>query len=322
MTERIMPELTNRFTYVSVGLLVAGTTATGLAASTSAHAATDSAEHPVTGRPTDNPVNVHAATEKALQAVARNAKVARPTTVASHRGKVHRKYRVRPGETLSEIARTQLGDAGRYQEIFDLNKGKPQPGGRHLTAPDLIEPGWILELPSDVRAKPITHDPIKTQVTKRHAKRASAKRPSTPAATRNTSSWAAPVATSHRIGYGYGIANSGYSAGHHTGIDFPVPVGTPVHAVSNGTVVFAGWGGAYGNLIKIRDNDGRYSLYAHLSRIDVSVGEHISAANRIALSGASGHATGPHLHFEVDTTLQYGSDINPVTYLAAHGIHL
>ncbi|MEU8637661.1 BTAD domain-containing putative transcriptional regulator [Amycolatopsis sp. NPDC048633] len=61
---------------------------------------------------------------------------------------------VRPGQTLSEIARDRLGDAHRYQEIFDLNRDRPQPSGRPLTSPDQLHPGDVLRLPG--------HDPKPT----------------------------------------------------------------------------------------------------------------------------------------------------------------
>ncbi|OIV36352.1 hypothetical protein BIV57_16745 [Mangrovactinospora gilvigrisea] len=113
-----------------------------------------------------------------------------------------------------------------------------------------------------------------------------------------------------------------WSSGHHTGIDLAVPSGTAVHAALGGTVVRTGWDGAYGKDVLIHHPDGRYSLYGHLSSIEVHAGQHVSAGQQIALSGATGHVTGPHLHFEVRTTPSYGSDINPVTWLSHYGVRL
>ncbi|MFI8829217.1 transglycosylase family protein [Streptomyces sp. NPDC053431] len=119
----------------------------------------------------------------------------------------------------------------------------------------------------------------------------------------------------------YGIAGSMWSSGHHTGVDFAVPMGTPVNSVSAGTVVSAGWGGAYGNEVIIRHSaDGRYSQYAHLSSLDVSVGDEVTGGQQIGLSGSTGNSTGPHLHFEIRTTQSYGSDIDPIAYLRAYGV--
>ncbi|GAA2910591.1 M23 family metallopeptidase [Streptomyces mexicanus] len=111
----------------------------------------------------------------------------------------------------------------------------------------------------------------------------------------------------------------------HSGQDFAVPIGTDVVAAHGGTVVKAGPNGggdgpAYGNAIVIKHANGLYTQYAHLSRIDVKVGQVVSTGQHIALSGNTGNTTGPHLHFEVRTTPNYGSAVNPVTFLRAHGV--
>ncbi|MDK0523588.1 peptidoglycan DD-metalloendopeptidase family protein [Streptomyces sp. ML-6] len=126
----------------------------------------------------------------------------------------------------------------------------------------------------------------------------------------------APVSAG--IGTPYHQAGS-WSSGYHTGVDFPVPTGTSVKAVASGTVVSAGWGGAYGYQVVIRHNDGKYSQYAHLSALHVREGRQVSAGQRIARSGSTGNSTGPHLHFEIRTGPGYGSDIDPLAYLRAGG---
>ncbi|GHF48584.1 M23 family metallopeptidase [Streptomyces griseosporeus] len=131
----------------------------------------------------------------------------------------------------------------------------------------------------------------------------------------------APIAHSY-VSTGYRTGGSLWSSGSHTGIDFHAASGTPVHAVGYGTVVEAGWGGAYGNQVVIRMNDGTYTQYGHLSSIAVSVGQHVEAGRQIGLSGATGNVTGPHLHFEARTSPEYGSDIDPVAYLRLHGVSL
>jgi murein DD-endopeptidase MepM/ murein hydrolase activator NlpD len=85
----------------------------------------------------------------------------------------------------------------------------------------------------------------------------------------------------------------------HTGIDLPAPLGTPVYSARAGEVVWAGWRGAYGFLVTVAHGHGERSMYAHLSRIDVRVGVWIGEGVRVGLIGATGDATGPHLHFEV-----------------------
>jgi murein DD-endopeptidase MepM/ murein hydrolase activator NlpD len=85
----------------------------------------------------------------------------------------------------------------------------------------------------------------------------------------------------------------------HTGIDLPAPLRTPVYSARAGEVVWAGWRGAYGFLVTVAHGHGERSMYAHLSRIDVRVGVWIGEGVRVGLVGATGDATGPHLHFEV-----------------------
>ncbi len=86
----------------------------------------------------------------------------------------------------------------------------------------------------------------------------------------------------------------------HTGLDYPAPSGTPVFAAASGRVTFAGWStGGWGNLVTISHPGGTRTLYAHLSRVGVRVGQRVLAGNRIGRVGTSGKSTGPHLHFEV-----------------------
>ncbi|MGW9116469.1 M23 family metallopeptidase [Streptomyces sp. NPDC055663] len=128
-----------------------------------------------------------------------------------------------------------------------------------------------------------------------------------------------PVAGSY-VSTGYKSSGSLWSSGSHSGIDFHAASGSSVVAVGAGTVVEAGWGGAYGNNIVLRMTDGTYTQYGHLSSIGVSVGQSVGAGQQIGLSGSTGNSTGPHLHFEARTTPSYGSDMDPVAYLRAHGV--
>ncbi|WP_369249686.1 M23 family metallopeptidase [Streptomyces sp. R41] len=130
-----------------------------------------------------------------------------------------------------------------------------------------------------------------------------------------------PITGSY-ISTGYKAGGSLWSSGSHTGVDFHAASGTSVHAVGSGTVVTAGWGGAYGNQVVIKMHDGTYTMYGHLSSIGVSVGQTVTPGQQIALSGSTGNTTGPHLHFEARTTAEYGSDIDPVAYLRSHGVNV
>ncbi len=84
----------------------------------------------------------------------------------------------------------------------------------------------------------------------------------------------------------------------HLGVDYSAPTGTPVRAVGDGIVESAGWQNGYGNVVEIQHSQGRETLYAHLSRIDVKKGQRIQQGQKLGAVGSTGWATGPHLHFE------------------------
>ncbi|GAB2801274.1 M23 family metallopeptidase [Streptomyces chlorus] len=130
-----------------------------------------------------------------------------------------------------------------------------------------------------------------------------------------------PIAGSY-VSTGYLSGGAVWSSGSHTGVDFHAASGTPVLSVGMGTVVEAGWGGAYGNQVVIKMHDGTYTQYGHLSSVGVSVGQQVTPGQQIGVSGATGNVTGAHLHFEARTTAEYGSDIDPVAYLRAHGANV
>ncbi|MFF8673188.1 M23 family metallopeptidase [Streptomyces sp. NPDC015242] len=134
-------------------------------------------------------------------------------------------------------------------------------------------------------------------------------------------SYVSPIPGSY-VSTGYKAGGAVWSSGSHTGIDFHAATGTSVHAVGAGTVVEAGWGGAYGNQVVIKMNDGTYTQYGHLSSVGVSAGQQVTPGQQIGLSGATGNVTGPHLHFEARTSPEYGSDIDPLAYLRSHGVSL
>ena len=84
----------------------------------------------------------------------------------------------------------------------------------------------------------------------------------------------------------------------HLGVDYGAPSGTPVRTVGEGLVEFAGWQNGFGNVVHVRHSGDRTTVYAHLSRIDVKKGQRIEQGQKIGAVGATGWATGPHLHFE------------------------
>lgn len=113
-------------------------------------------------------------------------------------------------------------------------------------------------------------------------------------------------------GFGYRSRPTAGASTYHKGVDWATPVGTAVMASSGGVVTRAGWGSGYGYVIYIDHPDGRQTRYGHLSKILVSVGDHVSQGQKIALSGNTGVSTGAHLHFEI---LINGVQVNPLNYL-------
>jgi murein DD-endopeptidase MepM/ murein hydrolase activator NlpD len=91
----------------------------------------------------------------------------------------------------------------------------------------------------------------------------------------------------------------------HHGIDFAAPTGTPVRAVGDGTVEFAGSQNGYGNIVILKHHNNQETAYAHLSRVDVKVGQSISQSQTLGAVGSTGWATGPHLHFEFRVNGEY-----------------
>ncbi|HUR85566.1 MAG TPA: peptidoglycan-binding protein [Solirubrobacteraceae bacterium] len=117
----------------------------------------------------------------------------------------------------------------------------------------------------------------------------------------------APLPGAHTDGFGP------RGAGFHAGLDFPSPTGTPVTTAGFGTVSFTGYSASgWGNLVVVRHRFGLRTLYAHLSAIDVGPGQYVAAGARVGRVGATGRATGPHLHFEV---LLRGANIDPMSAL-------
>lgn len=110
----------------------------------------------------------------------------------------------------------------------------------------------------------------------------------------------------------YGRKNARYVKGYHTGVDIACANGSPIRAVADGTITFAGWNGAYGNQVKQSVN-GNEVWYNHMSRIEVKKGDGVSAGSILGRLGTTGQSTGPHLHLELRIN---GKDVDPMPYLS------
>ncbi|QKV96841.1 transglycosylase family protein [Streptomyces sp. NA02950] len=236
------------------------------------------------------------------------------------------RYVVVSGDSLSRIANDH-NVRGGWRTLYETNRETI--GGD----PDLIYPGQKLALSGSGKATPKKTapkaKPKRRAETHHKAKPKPRPQPEKQHTSRHTSAakpaagsgFTAPV-SGVRPTTAYRASGSSWASGHHTGVDFPVGVGTSVKAVGAGHVVSAGWGDAYGYEVVIRHRDGRYSQYAHLSQLSVRAGQNVNGGQQIGRSGSTGNATGPHLHFEIRTGPGYGSDINPLAYLRAHGVSI
>jgi murein DD-endopeptidase MepM/ murein hydrolase activator NlpD len=130
------------------------------------------------------------------------------------------------------------------------------------------------------------------------------------------SRWVRPVAAGMNSPYG------SRWGGWHPGIDFAAHYGAPIHVVADGTVIGAGYlsgEGGYGQIVLVRHTGGVVTAYAHMSKVLVHAGEHVRAGDTLGKVGATGHVTGPHLHFEVRIG---GRKVNPVPWLRRHGVRV
>ncbi|MFI1148385.1 transglycosylase family protein [Streptomyces sp. NPDC020817] len=244
-------------------------------------------------------------------------------------------YVVAPGDSLSAIATRQHVEGG-WQALYETNRATVG------SDPNLILPGQRLTLrvtaaPAPPAAPPAqnpekpprTAEPVKPvepnaqkPAPKPTEKPAEKPAPASASAQQQPASGGFVAPVDAAIGTAYHVAGSSWSSGHHTGVDFPVSTGTSVKAVGPGSVVSAGWAGAYGYQVVIRHADGRYSQYAHLSALGVKAGQQVSGGQRIGRSGSTGNTSGPHLHFEMRTSPGYGSDIDPLKYLRGRGVSI
>lgn len=208
-------------------------------------------------------------------------------------GKSAGSYTVKRGDWLIKIAENKLGAGSKWRALYDANRKVIG------SNPNLIHPGQVLKLPGKPVAKSV----------------------------QSTAAYVAPVqgevGDSLIIGSGGSLSRT---MGGHSGLDITAPQGTPVKAAAAGTVVsMNSSGGAYGLHVVVKHGEGLYTLYAHLSRISVSVGQSVGAGGVVGNVGSTGTSSGPHLHFEVrnhPTAFTLGTFLNPLTWLRSHGVSI
>jgi murein DD-endopeptidase MepM/ murein hydrolase activator NlpD len=131
--------------------------------------------------------------------------------------------------------------------------------------------------------------------------------------------WVLPVSGYH-ITNTWGMSRSYYSSGYHTGLDFAVAQGTPIHAIASGTISELRYDGSYGNLTVMTLDDGTEIYYGHqLSYASgLSVGQRVTQGDVIGYVGTTGNSTGPHVHIEVRPG--GGDDVDPYPAFVVHGV--
>ncbi|MGI9001432.1 MAG: M23 family metallopeptidase [Pseudonocardia sp.] len=120
-----------------------------------------------------------------------------------------------------------------------------------------------------------------------------------------------------------GRVSSGYGprpGGMHHGTDIAAPLGTPIRAVTDATVIEAGPASGFGLWVRLRhDRDDTVSVYGHMHTITTRVGAHLTAGDQIATVGSRGRSTGPHLHLEIWPEGRREDRVDPADWMTAHG---
>ncbi len=214
--------------------------------------------------------------------------------ILSTTGVVHR---VKSGDTLGRIARlydAEIGDIIRENNLpsagtIGIGQELVIPGGRRIAATPTPAPRPVVTAPTVQPTTPSAPSPPPP--------------PSSVPASAAGYIWPTNVRTITQY-YGW----------RHTGVDIAGPIGSPLYASRDGSVIKSqcGWNGGYGCYIIVDHGDGIHTLYAHASQLLVSVGERVVQGQTIALMGSTGRSTGPHIHFEVRVG---GRRANPFTYV-------
>lgn len=193
-------------------------------------------------------------------------------------------YTLREGDTLWSIAKKYRVDV---DYLMSLNK---------ITTPSKLQIGQVIRIPDSSTEERGNISPVQLAEGK----------PQLKVASRSLGPFQMPV---------LGVISSGYGwrkSGFHHGTDFAAPTGTPIKAIKNGEVVFAGWRPVYGYTVTIDHGDNVKSVYGHASKLFVKKGQKVIEGQIIAKVGSTGRSTGPHLHLEIHID---GKTVNPVRYL-------
>jgi murein DD-endopeptidase MepM/ murein hydrolase activator NlpD len=208
-------------------------------------------------------------------------------------------YTVRLGDTLLDVADIYQADVGSIVGI----------SANQISDADTVLEGAVLLLPGAVPPPPpppaATPEPFFAAAAPEEASPAG---DFSPAASVAVSGFIWPLIGSLNDYFGTPRGGGTY----HSGIDIGAPTGTPIAAAAPGQVVLVSAGGGYGNYVVVRHDNGYETLYAHLSQVYVVQGQWVAQGEAVGAVGATGWATGPHLHFEVRVG---GAAVDPLAYL-------
>ena len=201
------------------------------------------------------------------------------------------------GDCLSRICAERLKEQGRPVSQRAIHAAvQAVAKANHLADPDRVYPGQRLDV----------------SLLSRYATRQ--ERPCAPAG--NAQAWQSLVEGAVAVSSEFGLRKDPFTGrlARHSGIDVAAAAGAPIAAFEAGSVVFSGWKPGYGNTVILRHENGLETLYGHIAKALVEVGQQVAARAPIARVGSNGRSTGPHLHFEVR---RHGLAIDPMIELGA-----
>ncbi|MFI2784147.1 M23 family metallopeptidase [Streptomyces sp. ALB3] len=207
-------------------------------------------------------------------------------------------------------------DAGEALRARILQQAEQQQAGADAVARAAQEQAAV-EAAAVQAAKQQSKAEAEAAAEKKAAEEAAKKKAEAERLAKLAASYAVPT-SSYYISSTYGQAGSMWSSGHHTGLDFAAPTGTPVKAVHSGTVKSAGYSGSYGYRTVLELDDGTEVWYCHQSSMDVTAGQRVTTGQTIGRVGATGNVTGAHLHLEIHTA--DGTGVDPMSWLRGKGL--
>lgn len=219
--------------------------------------------------------------------------------------------------TLTDLASITPPSTSRPPTIATLSAIAPYPDAeRHAPDDEGSEAAWLIRREShDV--PPVDNLAKATAIADRAAAYAATLRAARAGGAPDVALYGGRAYASPTVGRLTSAAGPRWGT-RHEGADIANQIGTPIYAVTDGVVIDSGPAYGFGLWVRIRHSNGWTSVYGHIDRALVSVGQRVNAGERIAAMGNRGQSTGPHLHIEVWD--KNGSKVDPMAWLAARGI--